>query len=179
MENLTVLLSSWWVGAIALLALWILLKVFVNVGSTQIATVEKKYIGKEMRDGRTVALPGEVGIQAKILGPGLHFLIPFFQKARKYPYIVIKDNQIGLVEAITGAPIPEGKFMAEAVACDTFQDGAAFLKNGGQKGPQIAILPPGEHRIVANFYGVLYGNFKQVWINPVLTGLLPYQYLSF
>jgi hypothetical protein len=37
------------------------------VGSTQIATVERKYIGKEMGDGRTVALPGEVGLQAKIL----------------------------------------------------------------------------------------------------------------
>jgi uncharacterized membrane protein YqiK len=140
-------LLYWWIIPLAIFVLWLLLKSFVNVESTQIATVERKYIGKEMGDGRTVAFSGEVGIQAKILGPGLHFLIPFFQKAKKYPYVVIRDNQIGLVEAITGAPIPEGKFMAEAVECNTFQDGEDFLRNGGQKGPQIVILPPGEHRI--------------------------------
>lgn len=147
MEILNLLLSYWWILLLALIAVFLLLKSIVNVGATQLATIERKYIGKEMADGRTVALSGEVGVQAKILGPGLHFLIPFFQKAKKYQYIVIHDDQIGLVEAITGAPIGKGHFMANHVECQTFQDGEAFLRNGGQKGPQIAIIPPGEHRI--------------------------------
>ncbi len=147
MENLLNLLPYWWVLVVAIITIWLLLKSFVNVSATQLATVERRYIGKEMADGRTVALSGEVGVQAKILGPGLHFLIPFFMKAKKYNYIVIQDNQIGLVEAITGTPIEKGNFMAKHVECDTFQDGEAFLRNGGQKGPQIVILPPGEHRI--------------------------------
>ena len=50
---------------------------------------------------------------------------------------------VGVVRAITGAPIPSGSFMAKSVACDLFQDGEAFLGNGGEKGPQLAILPGG------------------------------------
>ena len=130
------------------------MKSFVNVKSTQIAIIEHKYFGKEMQDGRTVALKGEVGIQAQIMGPGLHFLIPFIQTAKKYNYIKIEEYQIGIVEAITGKPIPSGKILADAVECNLFQDGEAFLKNGGQKGKQIQILPPGEYRINTHLFKV-------------------------
>jgi hypothetical protein len=37
--------------------------------------------------------------------------------------------------------------MAKSVECNLFQDGVKFLKNGGQKGPQVEILPPGIYRI--------------------------------
>lgn len=140
-------LPYWWTVVLAVVIIWILCKSFVNVKSTQIAIVERKYFGKEMADGRTVALKGEVGVQASILGPGLHILVPFIQTARKSSYIKISEDQIGIVEAITGAPIPNGKILADDVECDLFQNGEAFLKNGGQKGKQIQILPPGEYRI--------------------------------
>jgi hypothetical protein len=29
----------------------------------------------------------------------------------------------------------------------SFQNGDAFIKNGGQKGPQIEFIPPGNYRI--------------------------------
>ena len=140
-------LPYWWVIVVAIVLVWIACKSFVNVKSTQIAIIERKYFGKEMQDGRTVALKGEVGVQAAILGPGLHILIPFIQTARKAAYIKIEEYQIGIVEAITGKPIPSGKILAEDVDCDLFQDGEAFLRKGGQKGKQIQILPPGEYRI--------------------------------
>jgi uncharacterized membrane protein YqiK len=54
---------------------------------------------------------------------------------------------VGVVRAITGVPIPSGQFMASSVPCDLFQDGEAFLRNGGQKGPQLNILPEGEYKI--------------------------------
>ena len=107
-----------------------------------------------MQDGRTVALKGEVGIQAEIMGPGLHFLVPFIQNAKKAKYTKIEEHQIGIVEAITGKPIPSGKILAEDVECNLFQDGEAFLKNGGQKGKQIKILPPGEYRINEHLFHV-------------------------
>jgi len=143
---------GWVISILAILV--ILSKFFVNVGADELATVEKRYVGKEMADGRTVALAEEVGIQAKILGSGLHFLIPFVQVAKKYKYLVIQSNEMGLVKAITGAPIPQGQFMAKHVESNNFQDGEAFLKNGGQKGPQITIIPPGEHRINPHLFEV-------------------------
>ena len=143
--SLELIINHWWIALVAIFAIILLFKSIVNV--KEIATVEHRYIGKEMADGRTVALPGEVGVQAKILGPGLKLIIPFIQKVKKHRFTIIGDHQVGYVIARSGAPIPTGKFMAQAVDCDAFQDGVAFLRNGGQKGPQIATLPPGEHRI--------------------------------
>lgn len=162
------ILAFWWIIPL-LLGVLVLSKFFVNVGANELATVEKRFMGKEMADGRTVALSGEVGIQAKILGPGLHFLIPFIQVAKKFKYLVIGANEMGLVKAVTGAPIPQGQFMAKHVESNTFQDGEAFLKNGGQKGPQIAIIPPGEHRINPHLFEVSVVKIPTVAQNEVAT----------
>ena len=51
-------LPYWWTVVLAVVIIWIICKSFVNVKSTQIAIVERKYFGKEMADGRTVALKG-------------------------------------------------------------------------------------------------------------------------
>jgi len=170
LQTLLSFLPYWWVVVLVILLIYVLFKSFVNVKSTQIAIVERKYFGKEMQDGRTVALKGEVGVQASILGPGLHLLIPFIQTARKSNYIKINDDEIGIVEAITGKPIPGGKILADDVECDLFQDGEAFLKNGGQKGKQINILPPGEYRINTYLFKV---EVKQATIiNPDQVGIV-------
>ena len=66
-----------------LIFLFIIWNAFANAGSGQYITLERRWIGKHMADGRTVALSGEIGLQAKILGPGLHFFIPFINKATK------------------------------------------------------------------------------------------------
>lgn len=146
MEDLFLLLS-WWSLPVIIIFIILFYNALLNVKANELAVIELRYIGKNMKEGRTIALPGEIGIQAGVLVPGLHILIPFIQVAKKLRFVVIKDYQIGIVESVTGLPIPYGEFMARHVECDTFQDGIAFLKNGGQKGPQIKIIPPGEYRI--------------------------------
>ncbi|MCE2962851.1 MAG: SPFH domain-containing protein [Chitinophagales bacterium] len=139
---------------VVFLILFVLYHSIVNVGGDELATLERRWIGKEMPDGRTVALGGEVGVQARILGPGLHFLIPFIFKPTKHKYLVIRNNQVGIVYAIAGKPIPQGQYMATSVESDFYQDGEKFLTNGGQKGPQVAVIPPGEHRINPHLFNV-------------------------
>ena len=120
----------------------------VIVAGSEMAVMERRWFGKKMPQGRVVAMGNEVGIQGRTLGPGLHFLIPFIYVARKYPFIEIKDGEIGIVESIDGNPIPPGRIFAQVVeGHNAFQDGEAFLQNGGQKGPQIQILPPGKYRV--------------------------------
>lgn len=120
----------------------------VLVSGNAIAVLERRWIGKKMPQGRVVAMGGEVGIQARTFGPGLHFLIPFLYAAVKYGFIEISNGEIGTVESIDGNPIPPGRIFASVVqGHNAFQDGEAFLVNGGQKGPQIQILPPGKYRI--------------------------------
>ena len=127
--------------------LFVILNSFTIAKGDEIITLERRWFGAQMPDGRTVALSNEVGIQARILGPGFHWLIPFIYKTTKHKFIVIEKNMIGVVRAITGAPIPTGEVMAKKISCDLFQDGEAFLKNGGEKGPQIAFLKTGFYRI--------------------------------
>jgi uncharacterized membrane protein YqiK len=139
---------------ILLLTIYTIYSAIVNVGGDELATLERRWIGSEMAEGRTVALSGEVGVQARILGPGLHFMIPFIFKATKHKYLVIRNNQVGIVYAIAGNPIPQGQYMAKSIDSNFFQDGELFLKNGGQKGPQVSIIPPGEHRINPHLFNV-------------------------
>jgi uncharacterized membrane protein YqiK len=138
----------------------VLVFVFLLVNSVaiakgdQIITLERRWFGAQMPDGRTVALRNEVGVQARTLGPGFHILIPFIYKTQKHPFIVIGTDQVGIIKACTGASIPSGEFFAKPVECSLFQDGEAFLRNGGEKGPQVLILPPGEHRINPHLFTV-------------------------
>ncbi|CAK0744582.1 PHB domain-containing protein [Gammaproteobacteria bacterium] len=120
---------------------------FAVAKGDQIILLERRWFGKQMPDGRTIALGDEVGVQARVLGPGFHLLIPFIYKIIKDNFLVIPKDMVGVVRAITGVPIPSGQFMASSVSCDLFQDGESFLRNGGQKGPQLDILPEGQYKI--------------------------------
>lgn len=131
-----------------LLFLIVLFNSIVIVGGTQIAILERRWFGKTMPEGRVVALANEVGIQARTLGPGLYFLIPFLYRITKSSLTIIGENEIGLVDSIDGAPIKMDRIFARAFEeHNLFQDGEAFLQNHGEKGPQIQILPPGIYRI--------------------------------
>lgn len=122
--------------------------VLVNIGGQQVGILERRYLGRGLPEGRVVAMKGEVGIQARVLSPGLHLLIPFLYKVRKSPMIVIGEAEVGIIESIDGRALDPGRIFARRVAShDTYQDGEAFLRNGGQKGTQLDVLPPGQYRI--------------------------------
>jgi uncharacterized membrane protein YqiK len=137
-----------------ILVLIIVLKSVAVAKGDEIITLERKWVGKQMPDGRTIALHNEVGVQARTLGPGTHLLMPFMYKVMKHKFVVIGTDKVGLVKANAGASMPSGEYFAQPVECQLFQDGEAFLRNGGQKGPQLEILPPGEHRINPHLFTV-------------------------
>ncbi|HMV51424.1 MAG TPA: SPFH domain-containing protein [Blastocatellia bacterium] len=135
-------------GVIGLLiVLYVLSKIFVNVGPKEIAIKERRYFGRKMPPGRVVATEGEVGIQADVLKPGLHLIrYPFEQVVSKVPLIEIGSDEMGVIEAIDGEPLPPGRIFAPdraQNAHNNFQDPIAFIKEGGVKGIQMRSLPPG------------------------------------
>jgi len=120
----------------------------IVIGGTQVGLIERRYIGRTMREGRVVAMKDEIGIQARILAPGLHVLFPFLYVVRKTEMLVVNDDEVGLIESIDGKPLEPGAIFARHVTGhNSYQDGEAFLNNGGQKGPQVDIMPPGQYRI--------------------------------
>src|ERR1700738_872014 len=136
------------VAFIFLIAFLLIVKrIFVNVGAREIAIKERRYLGAKMPPGRVVATEGEVGIQADVLKPGLHMIKwPFEKVIRKFPLIDIGADEMGIIEAIDGEPMPPGGiFAADRAqnAHNNFQDPIAFIKRGGVKGIQLRTLPPG------------------------------------
>lgn len=137
------------VGIFILLILFlvILKRIFVNVGAREIAIKERRYIGAKMPPGRVVATEGEVGIQADVLKPGLHLIkFPFEKVVHKVPLIEIGPDELGVIEAVDGEPMPPGRIFAPdraQNAHNNFQDPIAFIKQGGVKGIQLRTLPPG------------------------------------
>ena len=125
----------------------ILSSLLANVGAQEIAIKERRYLGAKMPPGRVVATEGEVGIQADVLKPGLHFIKwPFERVVRKVPLIEVGPDELGILEAIDGEPMPPGRIFAPdraQNAHNNFQDPIAFIKRGGVKGIQLRTLPPG------------------------------------
>ncbi len=136
------------IGFVALIVfLLILRRIFVNVGAREIAIKERRYFGRRMPPGRVVATEGEVGIQADVLKPGLHLIKwPFEKVVHKVALIEIGSDELGVIEAVDGEPMPAGRIYAPdraQNAHNNFQDPIAFLKQGGVKGIQLRTLPPG------------------------------------
>ncbi len=131
-----------------------ILRVFfglVIVPEDRIGLVTKKFVlfGKqELPEGRIIATSGEAGFQAQTLPPGVYFWKWIWQYAITFqPFTIIPTGQIGLVLAKDGAELETGHILGRRVDCDSFQDAEAFLKNGGRKGRQTAIITPGSYRI--------------------------------
>lgn len=110
---------------------------------------------KSLPDGRLIALRGEAGIQADTLAPGIKFgYWPWQYSVELRPFITIPDGSIGVVEARDGTPLSAGRVLARAVPCDMFQNARAFLENSGERGPQIAVMPPGTYRINTALFSI-------------------------
>ena len=128
--------------------LYFLFSAILIVGGNEIATLERRYVGKPLPEGRVFAMRDEIGFQARILGPGLYFFPPFIYRTQKEYFTVIAEDKVGIVEAVDGVPISQGHIFARVIDThNSFQDGEAFIAGGGEKGPQVQIIPPGTYRI--------------------------------
>ena len=144
----------------------------VIVSKDQVGIVNKKWVlmgtNRTLPDGAIVALHGEAGLQADTLAPGIHFGLWAWQYAVTLaPFTTIDKNQIGVVEARDGKPLSSGRVLASAVECNSFQNARAFLANGGERGPQISIIPPGTYRINTGLFTVAAAEVLEIPDNQV------------
>lgn len=119
----------------------------VYISRYEVGIKTRKMSGAKMPQGKIIACNGEIGIQADTLMPGVYWFNPIIWRIEKEKVTVVTEKEIATVEAIDGDVIPTGRLLANAVSCNNFQDAGLFMKNGGQKGPQVAILRPGTYRI--------------------------------
>jgi uncharacterized membrane protein YqiK len=81
--------------------------------------------------------------------------------------LVDSHNHIGIVEARDGKPLSQGHVLARRVECDSYQDARAFLTGGGERGPQIAVIPPGTYRINTALFSVMQEQALEIADNMV------------
>ena len=122
----------------------VVMQSFSVIGPAEVGLVNKRLSRRSLADGNPVASKGEAGYQSALLMPGVRFkLWPIYQVS-KHPWVQVPAGEIGVVIAQVGEPIAIGAKSAEFhEEFGNFSDLAAFLTNGGQKGVQRPVLPPG------------------------------------
>lgn len=175
MENFIPLIV---VGVVALTALgvvwYVITRYLVNIGAKEVGIKERRYWGRKMSQGRVVATDGEIGIQAEVLKPGLHFVFyPIERVIQKVPLVEIGADELGVIEAIDGEPMQTGSIFAPdraQNAHNNFQDPIAYIKQGGVKGIQLRTLPPGKWAIHPYLFRVSIA--KATMIPPGKVGII-------
>lgn len=159
----SLLASYWWVLALVcfLACFRLILRAFgmVIIPDDSIGIVNKKWVllgtNRTLPDGKIVALNGEAGLQADTLAPGVHFgLWPWQYSITKTKFLTIPQGQLGIVEAKDGLAMNPGRVLGNFVPCESYQDARKFLTLGGQRGPQLMIIPPGTYRINTGLFSV-------------------------
>lgn len=119
-------------------------KSFHLIGPTEVGLVSKRFARRRLGDDDPIAFRGEAGYQAELLMPGLRFKFwPVFA-VRKYPWVQVPAGEIGVVISQVGAPLPVGaKSAFSHPEHGNYSRLPEFLANGGQKGVQRPVLPPG------------------------------------
>ncbi len=177
MNELSVLLANlWWIIPIAAFFIFYrwtfrLLGIAV-IPEDSIGIVNKKFVlwgaHKSLPDGKIIALKGEAGFQGDSLAPGLYFgYWPWQYNILRQQFANVKEGYIGIVEARDGNPLGNGRVLAKQVECDAFQNARAFLENGGERGPQIKVIPPGTYRINTALFSVVLEKVTEIEDNMV------------
>src|SRR5262245_31998737 len=119
-------------------------KSFHSVGPTEVGLVTKRFALRKLHDDNPIAFRGEAGYQAALLMPGLRFKVWPVYAVKKFPWVQVPAGDIGVVIAQVGAPLPIGAKSARYQASmGNFANLEAFMGNGGEKGVQRPVLPPG------------------------------------
>ena len=170
------LFGFWWILPIVALLLGykLVLRLFgmVIIPQDSIGIVNKKYVvvgkNRTLPDGAIIALSGEAGYQADTLAPGVHFwLWPWQFEITRQKFITVKEGYIGVVESRDGKGPSNGRVLGKKVECDAFQNARAFLQNGGERGPQIAVIPPGTYRINTQLFSIVEERALEIQDNMV------------
>lgn len=115
-----------------------------RIGPTEVGLVTKRLGLKKLSEDNPIAFNGEAGYQSELLMPGLRFkLWPIFG-VQKFPWVQVPAGEIGVVIAQVGKPLPIGAKSARYKnSFGNYSDLRSFITEGGEKGVQRPVLPPG------------------------------------
>ena len=141
------ILSNLWVLGVIAVVIFIVWLIGIRFVPNNKVGIVEKILSKKANKGTIIALNGESGFQAELLKGGIHVRPRFLYKIHQASLITIPQGEIGYVFARDGKALGPSQTLGKIVECDNFEDVKAFLSNGGQKGPQRAILREGTYAL--------------------------------
>ncbi len=138
------------VTLVAFLLTWNAFFTYVKPGQ-HLVLVHKD--GESLPAGHVLAKPGQKGPLEQVFGEGWHFVMPVVYETSLEDNTVIKADEVGLVTALGGDPLPAGEFLADE----------------GQQGILRRVLPPGSYRV--NLHGFTVNKIPAVEIKPGYVGV--------
>lgn len=144
---------------------------FVQINSDRVGHLKRIYLADDLPPGRIIALPGQKGPQAEILGPGFHFrpLLNVLYEVEQFDVVQVPEGFYGQITTLDGASMPEGMFIAPVIPDDklsTMLEAQAFLEQGGFRGPQETVLKPGSYRLNRYLFDVRVDNDTTATVIP-------------
>src|SRR6266851_3053862 len=144
MDALGALVSGLVLAAILTVAAFVIAKSVVVIGPAQVGLVTKRVSRRHNTTDDPIAFDGEAGYQAELLMPGVRFKLWPTYTVAKHPWVQVPAGEIGVVISQIGDRLPTGaKSAVYRPEFGNFTHLRAFLANGGQKGVQRPVLPPG------------------------------------
>jgi len=132
------------VTILSLVVLVVVARSFIVIGPAQVGLVTRRISSRHNATDDPIAFAGEAGYQAGLLMPGVRFKLWPTHSVAKYPWVQVPAGEIGVVISQIGKPLATGaKSAAYRPEFGNFTDLRAFLDNGGEKGVQRPVLPPG------------------------------------
>jgi uncharacterized membrane protein YqiK len=135
---------------VALFAALLLLKIsgaIKYIPNDRVGVIEKLWSPSGSVQNGLLALNGEAGLQPDLRRGGFHFFAPFQYRVHIHPMVSVTQGTIAYVFARDGLDLPAGQTLADNSRIVDFRDVRAFLRDGGQKGPQRMVLREGTHII--------------------------------
>jgi len=131
-------------SALAIAALYVVVRSIVVIGPAEIGLVIKRVSRRHNVTDTPVAFRGEAGYQAELLMPGVRFKVWPTYAVIRYPWVQVPAGEIGVVISQIGEPLPTGaKSAVYEPEFGNFTNLNAFVAGKGQKGVQRPVLPPG------------------------------------
>jgi SPFH domain / Band 7 family len=144
---------------------------FVLISAEKVGHLKRIYLAADLPPGRIIALPGQKGPQAEVLGPGFHFrpLLNVLYDVEPFDLVMIPEGFYGQVTTLDGQPMPDGMFMAPVIAdskLESMFNAETFLTTGGYRGPQETVLKPGAYRLNRYLFDVKVGSDTSATVIP-------------
>jgi uncharacterized membrane protein YqiK len=117
------------------------------IPNDRVGVIEKLWSPSGSVQNGLLALSGEAGLQPELRRGGFHFFAPFQYRVHIHPMVSVTQGTIAYVFARDGVDLPAGQTLADNSRIVDFRDVRAFLRDGGQKGPQRMVLREGTHII--------------------------------